>query len=93
MNLSQYLPTDGSGFSDQPCVDIRAHRQTATWVRRLGILVTLVAIGMALLSQHPVYVGAGVLVLVLTSIAEFGLRIQALEWETELADGDGGESA
>jgi len=84
MSITDYLPTDGPGHSNQPQTDIETHRQIAWLLRWMG-LIGLVAFGLLYITQDGwQYLGAASGSFVVCHQASSQLRIEALEWELAL---------
>lgn len=85
---SKYGPTDGPGHSDYPEVDIKTHRRIARVHRWLGYAVILISAYLFIQNNEVNTLLAGAVMAAVTWWVEIMYRLEALEWEVQLARGN-----
>ena len=88
MNLKDYLPTGGPGFTDYPENDIRTHRKIASSTRWIGIFALIGISAQASRWMEPQLFGVAAIAYLMCMHASTHLRLQALEWENELTQNE-----
>ena len=86
MNLKDYLPTVGPGFTDYPENDIRTHRELA-WVGRwMGNIGLVLFAYLGITEESVLLLAAGIVAYFVCQHMSMRLRLEALEWENELIE-------
>jgi len=88
MDIKEYLPTGGPGFTDYPENDFRTHRKIASWTRWIGILALIVISVQASRLMEPQLFAVGAIAYLMCMHGSTHLRLQALEWENELTQNE-----
>lgn len=84
MNIREFLPTDGPGYTDYPEVDIRAHRKNARFLRLIGVGMLIVLFSGGVIFQNLQSLALAILVYLVCLQLSSEHRLEALEWEIEL---------